>query len=91
MILSKPLITIGRAESCDVGLFGDPAIERQHASIRRQGGDYVLTDEGSQTGTYLNDERLTEPRILYAGDAIRIGRACAAFRRAVQAATVRKS
>src|SRR5262249_7486780 len=32
LILSKPLITIGRAESCDVGLFGDPAIERQHAS-----------------------------------------------------------
>jgi hypothetical protein len=79
LILSKPLITIGRAESCDVGLFGDPAIERRHALIQRQGGDYVIMDEGTQSGTYVNGERITAPRVLHAGDAIRVGRCVLRF------------
>jgi hypothetical protein len=79
LILSKPLITIGRAESCDVGLFGDPSIERRHAIIQRQGSDYVITDDGSQSGTYVNDELLTGPRVLHTGDAIRVGRCVLRF------------
>ena len=33
LIVSKGEIVIGRAESCDVGLFGDNAVERTHARI----------------------------------------------------------
>jgi hypothetical protein len=73
-LLSRPVLTIGRAESCDVGLFGDPTVEKMHARIDRQGDDYVLCDAGSAAGTYVNDERLTAPRVLCSGDAIRIGR-----------------
>jgi hypothetical protein len=73
-ILSKPVVTIGRAEGCDVGLFGDPTVEKLHARIDRQGDDYVLCDAGSASGTYVNDQRLDGPRVLRSGDAIRIGR-----------------
>ncbi len=79
LILSKPLVTMGRAESCDIGLFGDNQVERLHAQLQREGDGYVLTDAGSATGTYLNDERLTGPRRLAAGDVIRVGRSVLRF------------
>jgi hypothetical protein len=79
MILSKDTTTIGRAESCDVGLFGDPEVDKVHAHIVRQDGRYLLTDAGTRAGTYLNDERLAEPRPLRSGDVIRIGRSVIRF------------
>jgi hypothetical protein len=72
-LLDRDEITLGRAESCDVGLFGDSAVERLHARIVREGNTFVLHDAGSATGTYLNDERVTGPRMLCRGDRIRIG------------------
>ena len=38
MILSKPDTTVGRAESCDIGLFGDNKVEKMHARIVLKGG-----------------------------------------------------
>jgi hypothetical protein len=35
LILAKDEVTIGRAETCDIGLFGDAGIERLHARILR--------------------------------------------------------
>lgn len=74
LILSRDTVTIGRAESCDVGLFGDPAVEKVHARLVRQDGRWFLNDSGTPGGTYLNDERLAAPRELRSGDAIRVGR-----------------
>src|SRR5438093_9336323 len=47
MILSKENTTIGRAEGCDIGLFGDPLIEKVHASIIQAGSRYYLEDPGT--------------------------------------------
>jgi hypothetical protein len=47
LLLDKPELTLGRGEGCDLGLFGDPAIDRLHARIARQGDGYVLLDAGS--------------------------------------------
>ena len=74
LLLSRPVVVIGRAEACDIGLFGDDQIEKVHCNITRRGNDYVLTDEGTATGTYVNDERVNEPRKLRSGDLIRLGR-----------------
>ncbi len=73
-ILTKQSITIGRAERRDVGLFGDAQVDFCHCRIVRKGNDYILTDEGSSTGTYVNDERILGPRTLRSGDLIRLGR-----------------
>jgi hypothetical protein len=73
VILSKPAVTIGRAESCDIGLFGDPTVERTHARILLQDNRYVLADENTPGGTYLNGERIGEPALLRSGDEIRVG------------------
>ncbi|MHB1426480.1 MAG: FHA domain-containing protein [Gemmataceae bacterium] len=77
IILAKPEITIGRAESCDIGLFGDPQIEKLHARIRQEGDRYVLIDAGA--GTYVNDDLIHGSRILRSGDAIRVGKCVLRF------------
>ena len=78
-ILSKQSITIGRAERCDIGLFGDAQVEKIHCRIVRKGNDYILTDEGTASGTYVNDERVNGPRTLRSGDLIRLGRSILRF------------
>jgi hypothetical protein len=51
----------------------DPFASARHAQISRQGHVVVIEDLGSTNGTYLNEEPLTGPQPLHAGDRIRIG------------------
>jgi hypothetical protein len=78
--LTKPVLTVGRAESCDIGLFGDPTIDPLHARILRRGDGYLLADAGSGNGTFVNELRVTEPVPLHSGDLIRLGGARLRFR-----------
>ncbi len=69
-------LLIGRLVPDEDGkLGGDPEISRRHARVVR-GPDQRLTieDLGSANGTFVNDERITAPRTLRAGDLIRVGR-----------------
>jgi hypothetical protein len=87
LILTKPATTIGRAEACDIGLFGDPAIEKLHASIVMNGSQYLLTDNGTRGGTFLNGQRITQPTQLRAGDEIGVGGSILRFGQRRKAAT----
>jgi len=73
VMLSKEETTIGRAESCDIGLFRDNTIEKLHARIKLEANRYVLTDADTPAGTYLNDQKVGKPTPLKNGDAIRVG------------------
>ena len=73
VMLSKDETTIGRAESCDVGLFGDSALEKLHARIQRKNNQYFLADAETSGGTYLNDKPVRKPTPLHNGDQIRVG------------------
>ena len=79
MILNKGEITIGRAESCDLGLFGDNQIEKVHARIQHRGNEHILVDAGSPAGTYVNEQRVNGARALRSGDVIRLGRCVLRF------------
>jgi hypothetical protein len=80
VLVSKPEVTIGRAESCDIGLYGDAQIEKLHAFIRlRPDQRYELIDPGTPNGTYLNERRITQPALLHSGDLIRVGRSVLCF------------
>jgi Inner membrane component of T3SS, cytoplasmic domain len=80
MILSKEKTTIGRAESCDIGLFGDNAIERLHAYILMSGNQYYLEDAKTPAGTYVNDQPVVGRVPLRSGDRIRVGASVLCFR-----------
>jgi pSer/pThr/pTyr-binding forkhead associated (FHA) protein len=45
-------ITLGRDEAADVCL-PDPTVSARHASLKKRGDRYLLTDEGSTNGTAL--------------------------------------
>lgn len=51
----------------------DPFASSRHARISRQGFVVVIEDLGSTNGTYLNEQPLSGPAPLHAGDRIRIG------------------
>jgi pSer/pThr/pTyr-binding forkhead associated (FHA) protein len=68
-------VVIGRGASCDVRL-PDPSVSHRHASLRAQGADFVLVDEGSSNGTYVGGVRVAPrtSRIVRSGDMARLGR-----------------
>jgi hypothetical protein len=73
MILAKESTSIGRAESADIALFGDAGVERSHAHIIQRDGQYVLEDDGTPGGTFVNDVRVEKFTPLRSGDLIRMG------------------
>src|SRR5689334_5123894 len=70
--LDKDKIVIGRAETCDLFILVD-TVSRYHARIELQGNCYVLSDEDSYNGTYINGERIEARRELNSGDEIWLG------------------
>jgi hypothetical protein len=79
LILQKQETTIGRAESCELGLFGDSGIERQHARLVQEGNGYLLVDLGTPGGTFINGERVDGPTRLQSGDRIQVGQTILRF------------
>lgn len=67
-------IYIGRdASSCQLVL-SDDSISRKHASLHiNDQNKMVITDLGSQNGTFINGKMITEPLVLQQGDIITIG------------------
>ena len=69
--LRKRVIQIGREIGCSIVL-KDPTVSRFHSDVRSEGGEFVIYSMGS-TGTKVNDESVTVPRMLTEGDRIAIG------------------
>jgi pSer/pThr/pTyr-binding forkhead associated (FHA) protein len=64
--------TIGRSPDCDVFL-DDVTVSRRHALLVHQGSTFVLQDQGSLNGTFLNRSRI-ESAELADGDEVQIGK-----------------
>src|SRR5579884_3899270 len=79
LILSRSATTMGRGEECDVGLFGDPSVEKLHARIVRSGRRFTLVDAGTKQGTLLNGKRIARAETLRSGDTIEVGRSVLRF------------
>ena len=70
--IDGPQTFIGRSESAQVPLFGDANVAPIHCSITRQGANFILTDNGSPLGTYVNGQRIGQA-VLFNGAQIQIG------------------
>ena len=64
--------TIGRSASSSIFL-DDVTVSRTHATISKQGNSFLLKDEGSLNGTYINNISVTE-HALVSGDEFQIGK-----------------
>lgn len=71
--LDSQVTTFGRDERALVPLFGDNSVAPLHASVVRQGSDYVLHDAGTPLGVGLNGIKLAQPTALKPGDTFQIG------------------
>ncbi len=73
--LDKSEVVVGRAPSSDILLSKDKLTSRRHATIRYENGQYLLRDERSANGTFVNGQQIEEgvPRILQDGDHVGIG------------------
>jgi hypothetical protein len=78
-LLTDSETSIGRDESCDVGLFGDAGVARNHARIVRQGNRYVVLDAGTPGGTFVNGQRIQNQYVLNSGDRIQVGNSVLVF------------
>jgi hypothetical protein len=77
--LTKERVIIGRMAESDV-VVPDPGVSRRHAEVRRENGEFVISDLGSTNGTMVNEATIGE-QTLKEGDRITIGRTVLEFRR----------
>ena len=70
--VKEGLMTIGREPSCDIHI-DSLALQAQHARIDTEDQTSQLVDLGSEEGTYVNQNRITE-HALKNDDLIRVGK-----------------
>ena len=67
-------LVLGRLTTFDGALADDRQISRRHSRVHRAaGGGFVVEDEGSANGTFVNGVRIERARSLAPGDELRIG------------------
>ena len=68
-------VVIGRGPGSDVRL-PDTSVSHRHATLRGQGSEFALVDEGSTNGTFVGDVRIAArtSRLVRSGDTVRVGR-----------------
>lgn len=73
---------IGRSPTqADIVFENDITVSRLHASIVLEGNNYRIYDEGSTSGTWINEQAVTnQGQTLQDGDEIRLGAAVMRFR-----------
>jgi pSer/pThr/pTyr-binding forkhead associated (FHA) protein len=66
-------VTLGRADSCVIGLPDDTFASQLHARVFVRDNEMWLEDLGSTNGTHLNGARISAPMQLSAGDRLQVG------------------
>lgn len=75
--LNRRTVQLGRDAGAGIVL-KDPTVSRFHADVRSEAGGYVIYSSGA-TGSFVNEEQVSRPRLLMDGDEIRIGRMTMVF------------
>jgi pSer/pThr/pTyr-binding forkhead associated (FHA) protein len=76
----RPFV-IGRSPEADLVLDWDERVSRVHARLTPAGEGWTIVDDGpSRNGTFVNGERVVEPRRLQDKDVVHVGRTALIFR-----------
>jgi hypothetical protein len=70
--LAGERILVGRSPDCDIFL-DDVTVSRKHAVLTHQSGAWLVEDQGSLNGTFVNRRRV-ESGALEDGDEVQIGK-----------------
>lgn len=66
-------VTLGREATNSIPLGNDTTVSRRHAAIRQENGTYLVSDEGSSNGVYLNGVKISGSQPIRPGDEVQIG------------------
>ncbi len=69
---------IGRAPGCDVQL-ADAYTSSEHARFREERGQWLIEDQRSMNGSYINGQRVNGTQPLADGDTVQLGRIVVLF------------
>ncbi len=64
-------VVVGRGSKCDVRVL-DTMLSRVHCKVSEENGEYILLDEGSTNGTFVDDKKV-ERLVLKSGSLIELG------------------
>src|SRR5260221_2562033 len=62
---------VGREPTCEI-VVADGSVSRKHARIEHRGGSWVVVDQGSANGTFLDSQRVAENALRH-GQELRFG------------------
>jgi two-component system cell cycle response regulator len=68
----KSQVTFGRDETCTYS-FADGSLSRVHAQVVFVAGEYMLKDEGSTNGSFIDDQRVAKVGRLQDGCRVQLG------------------
>jgi len=73
--IQNDLTTIGRSEKCDLPV-DNPGVSRIHCQIqyKQNTKTYILHDNGSSNGTFINGLKIPGQQLLKNGDSINLGK-----------------
>jgi diguanylate cyclase (GGDEF)-like protein len=71
-LLDRSPLRVGRGADNHIVLEGD-SVSRRHAHFERRNNSWLVVDDGSTNGTYLNEEQVPRESTLNNGDRIKIG------------------
>ena len=70
---SKNIVVLGRDKNvCDI-VIDNPTISRKHATIVKNKGAYIISDEGSTNGVFINGRKIRRSVTITKSDVIFIG------------------
>ena len=72
--LDDKQLTIGRSPQCDIFL-NDMTVSRDHALVFPKDGNFVIKDNQSYNGIWINNESIDEA-VLHDGDIVQVGAFC---------------
>ena len=78
--IRKGLTTIGRSEKCDLPV-DNPGVSRVHCQIQfnEKSRTFVLHDNGSSNGSFVNGVKIPGQQVLKNGDCINLGKYSVTF------------
>jgi ABC-type multidrug transport system ATPase subunit len=77
-VYAQAVILVGRDVSaeCDIAFENKkyPMVSRKHAELRYENGNWILHDLNSSYGTFVDGQRISQPRTLVVGNQIQFGK-----------------
>src|SRR5947207_3097934 len=69
--IDQDQVLVGRETTCDVVL-NDGSVSRKHARLEKRGRSWMVVDQGSANGTFVDSQRIAET-MLRSGQELRYG------------------